>query len=204
MKKEIIFCLFLLLITSSCDNNVIDPHGQSFENVDDPTLRSSGSGYTLFQNIDSYVIEGRGDSYIEGKIYCPSDAVYTFIFAFNGDAGVNYYANLASSMTLRPTNGGEFRTVMVPLKKGVNHFHVGIDFNAPGQVAEARLVVTKINGQSLRGEDGYVDLALYALSQIFEPGEGGEPFHWTCTKCQFTNSTSTSTCASCGNSHDKK
>lgn len=73
------------------------------------------------------------------------------------------------------------------------------------KAAEARLVVEKVvyQGEEVKvGLDGSTDLYL----QMTIPGESGsgypesgtQTYHWTCKKCNFTNSTNTQTCLNCG------
>ncbi len=192
MKKNILY-LLLLLTTLSCNNNLEEPEIE-------PITRSGNSGYTLFQNI-SQSRTNQGDHHITGEIYCPAAADYEFIFAYNGDSRVEYYAHSLSLLNILPWNGdgSTFRTFTLRLKKGINVFHVGVEFTHNDQPGEAKLVIRKINGSNLGTEMGYVDLTAQGVGKNLYEDPGTTEHHWSCSYCGFSlNSIYSNYCNSCG------
>lgn len=146
--KKILFLLVLALSFVSCseDNNLEQMR---------PATRTSND-FSLFQNINIY------DQAINGEIYCPYKAEYTFTFAFVGSPGTSYFVAMAGAKSLYPANGSSHRTVTVTLEPGFNYFDVRLLFSDGDQQAEARLVIEKINGKPIYMEEGSVDLVIGA------------------------------------------
>ncbi|WP_455591427.1 hypothetical protein [Bacteroides sp.] len=187
--KKILFLLVLALGFVSCSQD------ENFEQTPPLTTRSSSS-FSLFQDVNTYAQS------INGQIYCPYEATYTFTFTFVGSPGSRYFVGMSGANNLTPSNGSSHRTVTATLKPGFNYFDVSVSFSGEGQRAEARLVIDKINGSPIYNEEGYVDLAISAFSQIHNPGGpgggGSEPYHWTCPNCNTINSTTVDYCVGCG------
>jgi hypothetical protein len=190
------FLCFTVLI-SGCSRSSDDDQEQIITlDLQTSTSNNQVNTNTLFQNTDFYTSPS-GDNYISGEIYSSEEAEYTFIFAYQGDPGV-YYASLgALAPTIRPNNGGNFRTFTITLQPGVNYFSVGVSFSGENQTAMARLVIDKINGRNLYNEPGYVDLVASGQSNITNPTET-IPAHWVCNTCGFINAENLGICIACG------
>ncbi|GAA4183292.1 Ran-binding zinc finger domain-containing protein [Sphingobacterium ginsenosidimutans] len=164
----------------------------------DPPFRKTNltlsNEFTLFQNIQTY-LDPTGEFTIEGEIFCPTAATYTFEFAFTG---VGSYIGYLSDGILRPQIGEKARkTVTANLHAGTNQLSLKVLFSKPNQSAYARLVIDKINGQNLGSEQGYVDLVAQGTSQLQDP-LSGKAYHWVCKKCNMINSEVSSKCIGCG------
>lgn len=171
MKTKILFYLCLLLVVSSCEKSVIMDECHDSRQ----TSSSVNSNFSYFLNTESYTDKYSGDTSITGDIICTKETEYTFVFAFNGSAGVKYEAGIGTNVRFYNTNGSSFRTITTKLAPGTHHCFVELYFSNENQTADARLVIQKINGSLPEGE-GSGDLVAWGTSKIYNPG-GSEGYH---------------------------
>lgn len=180
-----------LLLLASCQQSDL------LEDIDVVNVSFRATKETsYFKNVERY-IEDSGEVYIGGEIHCTEEAEYSFIFAFQGNAGASYEAWIGSNH-IYPSNGSSFREITMKFKPGIHTCSLQIYFTGPNQQADARIIIKKINGTASTAGEGSGDLVAHGESKLAETG-GGESMHWTCPYCHFTlNGTGSDICISCG------
>lgn len=191
MKIRFLLPLFCILSLFSCNQEEIINNDANLES------RSVNSAYSYFLNVESYTSDTTGEATIVGEIHCTQAGTYSILFAFNGDTGSSYWANIGSNL-IYPSNGSTFRTMNITLQPGIHKCSVSTLFTDVNQHAEARLYIQGINGSSAGDYEGFGDLTVQSSSKLWHGWPQSVPVHWTCSKCRATNG-APDFCVFCGN-----
>lgn len=209
---------FLCLITTSCENTVLEENISATQLITRSIPNDFTDYNTYFLDLSS-IDNGYGTESMTGTLKSYGKEVeyhFALFCALTGDVkckmetsdGDIIYNGQAPTKSIYGISGQMVRFIHknhYPNGETYITFKIERGSSSTFKDAEARLLVEKVvyKGEQVTTElDGCQDMYL-RMTVRGEPGSGypdsGSPaYHWTCKKCNFSNSINTQTCLNCG------